>query len=51
MTRKELASEAYKIIRADFGNEKTEKEIWKAIAETSDDELYNFCVFREEIRI
>ena len=51
MTRKELANEAYTTIRKELGNEKSEKEIWKAIAETSDDELYNFCVFREEIKI
>ncbi len=42
MDRKELSNNVFKIIREDFIGQKKEIEIWKAIAETSDDELYKF---------
>lgn len=42
MDRKELSTAVFKIIKRDFGNEIHEKEIWKRIAETTDDELYIF---------
>lgn len=49
MTRKKLASEAYKIIWADLGNEKSEKEIWKAIAETDDYSLIEYIKKEKKI--
>ena len=48
MGRKELSAKVFKIIKRDFGNEIHEKEIWKRIAETSDDELYMFWIERDE---
>ena len=42
MDRKELSKAVFKILKRDFGNEIHEKEIWKRIAETTDDELYIF---------
>lgn len=42
MDREELANKAYKIMYFDFAGTKSEKEIWKAIAETDDDALYQF---------
>ena len=44
--RKSLSEMAFKIIRKDFGNQYSEKEIWKRIAGTSDDVLYQFCIER-----
>ena len=48
MTRRErYADEAFKMIRADIGNERSEKEVWEAIAKASDQELSNFIYFPE----
>lgn len=46
MTRRELyTNEAFRMIREDLGNERSEKEVWEAIAKTTDDELRNFIQF------
>lgn len=46
MTRRErYANEAFRMIREDLGNERSEKEVWEAIAKTTDDELRNFIQF------
>lgn len=49
MTRKELTAKAYEMIREDLGNEVKEKDIWKAIAETDDEELWSF-VYEPKVR-
>ena len=41
MTRGELADELFKILKKDFGNIKSDKELWKAIAETDDQTCLN----------
>ena len=46
MTLKELARKAFKIMREELGNEYSEKIIWQAIAETSDDAIYSFVIER-----
>lgn len=46
MTRKELAQDAYEILKKDFGGEVSEKELWKHIAETDDQSLLDFVVVR-----
>lgn len=46
MNREEMANKAYKIMYFDFAGNKTEKEIWQAIAETDDDSLYDFLMER-----
>ena len=48
MDRKELSAAVFKILKRDFGNEIREKELWKRIAETTDDELYMFYGERNE---
>ncbi len=48
MTRKELTAKAYEMIREDLGNEVKEKDIWKALAETTDNEVYFFVVYPQE---
>lgn len=46
MTRRErYANEVFKMIREDLGNERSEKEVWEAIAKTTDEELRNFIQF------
>lgn len=48
MTRRErYAEEAFRMIREDIGNERSEKEVWEAIAKSSDEELNNFINFPE----
>lgn len=41
MTRAELANEMFKVLKKDFGNIKSDKELWKAIAETDDQTCLN----------
>ena len=48
MTRKELTDKAFAMIREDLGNEVKEKDIWKALAETNDDEVYFFVCYPQE---
>lgn len=49
MTRKELADKAYEMIREDLCGEVKEKDIWKALAETDDEELWSF-VYEPKVR-
>lgn len=48
MTRKELTAKAYEMIREDLGGEVKEKDIWKALAEADDNEVYFFVVYPQE---
>ena len=48
MTRKELTAKAFAMIREDLGNEVKEKDIWKALAETTDNEVYFFVAYPQE---
>lgn len=41
MNREELANELYKVMKKDLGSIKSDKEIWKAIAETDDQTCLN----------
>ena len=48
MSRKELAAKAFAMIREDLGGEVKEKNIWKALAEASDNEIYFFVFCPQE---
>ena len=47
ISRKELASEAYRIIKEDFGGEISSSKIWQAIAETDAISLLLFVTDKE----
>ena len=48
MSRKELATKAFAMIREDLGGEVKEKDIWKALAEANDNEVYFFVCYPQE---
>ena len=48
MTRKELTAKAFAMIREDLGGEVKEKDIWKALAEANDNEVYFFVFCPQE---
>lgn len=48
MTRKDLTDKAFSMIREDLGGEVKEKDIWKALAEADDNEVYFFVCYPQE---